>query len=65
MNPKLYESYDYNSVVKLYSYEIWNKDNNKINMAKKLGITLYTIWEFDWTYNIEDIKKYIKNIIKK
>ena len=34
-------------------------------MTNKLGITLYTIWEFYWTYNIEDIKKYIKSIIKK
>jgi len=63
MNPKIYEKDIYNESVKRFAYEIWERDYNKICMAKEKGIMVYTIWESEWRNNNIKTKKYIKNII--
>ena len=44
--------------------EIREKDKKKIDDAKKVGITIYTIWENDWGNNQEETKNKIKSILK-
>jgi len=64
MNPNIYSKDHYNKTLKCYANDVWKYDEQKIKYAKSIGITLYVIWEYDWTYNNEKTKKDILNIIK-
>lgn len=63
MNPKIYKETDYNEKMGEYAKEIWERDIIKENVCKKLNIKLYTIWEYDWNTNKQDVKQKIKDIL--
>lgn len=39
---------------------IWKRDKKKDKICEDLNISLFRIKEYDWTYNIEDVKNQIK-----
>lgn len=43
--------------------DIWEYDNNKIEICKEIGITLTRINEYDWKNNNEKVKEQIKQLI--
>lgn len=42
--------------------EIWNRDKEKIDLAKNNGYKIVTIWQYDWE-NCEDKEQFIRNIL--
>lgn len=63
MNPRFYNETDYNEKMGEYAKEIWERDEIKENVCKKLNIKLYTIWEYDWNTNNKEVKQRIENIL--
>lgn len=63
MNPRFYNETDYNEKMGEYAKEIWERDEVKENVCKKLNIKLYTIWEYDWNTNNKEVKQRIENIL--
>ena len=45
--------------------QIWEKDVQKINLIKEIGISLLIFWEYDWENRKLDIEEIIKNKITK
>lgn len=43
--------------------EIWKHDKMKFGICNRVGIKLIRIKEFDWRYNLEQTKEYIKTRI--
>ena len=43
--------------------DIWEYDNNKIEICKEIGITLTRINEYDWKNKNEKVKEQIKQLI--
>lgn len=41
--------------------QIQEKDTKKILTANEYGITIHTIWEYDWINNNKETKNYIKS----
>ena len=54
-DPRFYSEHYYNTKQKMLSIELWNKDKEKIDMAKRGGYNAVTIWQKDWEncYNKE------------
>lgn len=44
--------------------EHWINDMTKKYMANNLGISLYTIWEYEWLKQNEETRMYVLNIIR-
>lgn len=42
---------------------IWKRDERKNKICSNLNISLFRIKEYDWTYNINEIKNQIKNFL--
>lgn len=59
-NPSKYDKDYYHKQLKLFAYQIWERDKKKKLLCDKNGIQLLIIWEYDWINN----HKHMKNIIK-
>lgn len=64
MDNRFYMPNDLNKVKNETAQEIWNNEDEKIKICKKLGINLYIIKEIEWIYDNENQKSRILNIIK-
>ena len=62
LNPTIYDKNHYDKSRNVYSYEIWNRDEEKINNAKKFGYNVLVVWEKDWN-NSQDKVGYIKKLL--
>lgn len=63
-DPRFFKKTDYPNPFNksISAKEIWDNDNNRINMLAKLGIKTIVVWEFDYnkkSFNIEELIKKI------
>lgn len=64
-NPKTYNKNYYHKHLKMFAYEIWEKDEMRINSIKNVGYDVLIIWESDYNnYRNETIQKCI-DFVKK
>ena len=63
MNPLIYEANDLNTKMNLYAYQIWERDNRKLQRCKEISLHLLQIWESDWNTNKDKIKNEIFELI--
>lgn len=63
MNPRIYDSYDFNTATNMYAFEHWEKDKTKQNIGKSKGVEIFTIWEYDWRNNEKAIKTKLFEIL--
>lgn len=59
-NPLFWKADSFNSTIKLYASEKWQKDEEKIKIAKKYNYDILVIWEYDF-YNDKD--KYLETCL--
>lgn len=64
-NPRKWEPTQYNSVIKMFAYEKWEKDRNRFYMLKKMGYKTFIVWEDDWALKRNEVKQKLINLINK
>ena len=62
LDPNVYKKDYYDKCRNVYAHEIWNKDLEKVDNAKKRGYDVKIIWQHDWE-NCPDKVKYLKEIL--
>ena len=50
-NPQIYNKDYLNKTINKYAWEIWQKDEKKINIAKKHGYDILVVWESEYLVN--------------
>ena len=50
-NPQIYNKDFINKTINKYAWEIWEKDERKINVAKKHGYDVLVVWESEYLVN--------------
>lgn len=63
MDSRIYKSTDVHVRLNKTAQEIWDFDNNKIDLCKEKGYKLLRIKELDWNNNKEQIKQLIYKVI--
>ena len=61
-DPEIYDRNHYDKSSGKYAYEIWDRDEKKIENAKKFGYNVKVIWENEWN-KCKDKIDYIKKIL--
>lgn len=64
-NPIKYEKDYFNRKKQKHAYEIWERDNQKINDYKKMGYNVLVIWENDYKNNHEYVIKTLDDLSQK
>lgn len=64
-NPNKYSKNYYNQKKSKYAWEIWEYDQNKIDLLNKLNYNVEVIWEQDYNLNKNIIKEVINTHAKK
>lgn len=55
MNPSKYMADSYNPTMKLSAKEIWNRDDAKLETARRNGFDVFTVWENDYKKNKDKV----------
>lgn len=63
-NPKKYDENYFNQKKGLHAKEIWDYDNNKIDLIKNYGYNLEVIWESDFKNDNKLINQIIEKYVK-
>ena len=63
-DPRVYESSWYNKAKNMTAEEIWKYDEEKTENINKLGITIFHLWEIDWTNDKENTKIKIREFLQ-
>lgn len=64
-NPRKWKGSDYNSVIKMYASDKWEKDRKRTFVLQNLGYSVFVVWEEDWALNRDEVKLKLIKFIKR
>lgn len=62
LDPDVYDKNYYDKSRDVYAHEIWSRDIEKLDNAKKFGYNVLIVWEKEWT-NCKDKIGYVKKLL--
>jgi G:T-mismatch repair DNA endonuclease (very short patch repair protein) len=63
-DPRKYDKHFYDEHRGVYAQEIWNRDEEKLSLAKSAGFRTYVVWQSDWESTPEEVLKNVRRFIE-
>lgn len=65
-DPRYYDAQFYDKCRKVYAYDVWKNDKEKLLLAENAGYRTYVVWQHDWETSpnevIENVRRFIEGV---